>query len=283
MRNIRFFLIAILGGLGIASCSVEKHFESQEWILIDDFESGFLSEDWVHLDLQNETDPFLENPQIHDVTSEDGKNYFLLRKPAADGIVGNRKAVGFYPLPYHVEVGDIYTFYTRINVEAFPNNHSFGLSNLTGEEIATHNYDAFEPMIRITDKVESDGSKNDGSLMVLKGDKQYSKVLNPLSGETAKPLVAGQWYEIWYVVDNRPKSDGGQTYSVYMRGGEFDETTQVYAGAKFRIARTQPLLHFMTISNTGPKHDPYGNGGVRYDDIYMIKGEVTSSPKEHIH
>lgn len=282
MKSSRFFLIAIWGCFLIASCSIDKYFELQKWTLIDDFESGYLSEQWVHLDLQNETDPFLDNPQIHDVVSEEGGNSFLLRKPAVDGVVGNRKAIGFYPLPHPVEVGETYTFYTRINVEAFPNNHSFGLSNLTSEEISTQNYDAFEPMLRITDKVESDGSKNDGSLMVLKGDKQYSKVRNPLLREAAKPLVAGQWYEIWYIVNNGPQKDGGQTYSVYMRGGEFVEITQVYSDAKFRMGRTRPLLHFMTISNTGPKQAPYGNGGVRYDDIYMIKGEVVTSPKVHI-
>jgi len=38
-------------------------------------------------------------------------------------------------------------------------------------EIGKAGYDAFEPMIGITDKTESDGTKYDGTLMVLNGYK----------------------------------------------------------------------------------------------------------------
>ena len=76
----------------------------------------------------------------------------MLRKPAADGVVGNRKAIGFRPLPVPIQVGETSTLYTRINVEYFPNNHSFGLSNSAASDIPDHGYDALEPMIRITDK-----------------------------------------------------------------------------------------------------------------------------------
>ena len=37
-------------------------------------------------------------------------------------------------------------------------------------------------MIRITDKKESDGYNNDGTLMVLSGEKAYSKIVNPATG-----------------------------------------------------------------------------------------------------
>ena len=159
-----------------------------KWVLVDDFESGLGS--WTHIDVENNTDPFVPDPQVAEIRVDaQSDNHFLLRKPAADGVVGNRKAIGFVPLPVTVQVGETYTFYTRINVEYFPNNHSFGLVNVSGSEIPDRNYDSFEPMIRVTDKYESDGSKNDGTLTVLSGDnKAYSKIINPATSEFAQPM-----------------------------------------------------------------------------------------------
>ena len=221
----------------------------------------------------------MPNPQIAEIRFDaDTDNHFLLKKPAADGIVGNRKALGFKALPHAIAVGETYTVYTRINVEYFPNNHAFGLSNLAEAEILAQSYDAFEPMIRVTDKAESDGSRNDGTITVLSGYKTYSKILNPNTGEAAKPLKPGTWYELWSVVNNAPQEIGGQTYDLYVRGGEFPSQRRVYSGAVFRMSREAPLKFLMTISNTGPHDSPYGNGGVRYDDIYMASGENLSSP-----
>jgi len=249
------------------------------WLLIDDFESGSALNNWTNIDVQNDTDPHVPNPQISEIRHDPATgNRFMLRKPAADGVVGNRKAIGFMPLPVPVQVGETYTFYARINVEYFPNNQSFGLVNVPAPEIPAHHYDSFEPMIRITDKQESDGYKNDGTLTVLSGDKAYSKIINPETGEPAKPLQPGDWYEIWFVVNNARRQDGGQRYDVYLRGGEFETQRLVFEGADFRMQRTLPLTYFMAISNTGPHDAPYGNGGVRYDDIYMAAGQTLSSP-----
>jgi hypothetical protein len=63
-----------------------------------------------------------------------------------------------------------------------------------------------------------------------------------------------------------------------VRGGEFVQQQLVFDGAEFRIRRELPLKYFMAISNTGPQKTPYGNGGVRYDDIYMAEGRKLSSP-----
>lgn len=254
--------------------------QGEHWLLVDNFESTTSINNWVNADVQNETKPFIKNPQVTIIESElDKNNKYLLRKPAAEGVVGNRKAISFLPLPKQVDVGETYTFYTRVNVEYFPNNHSFGLSNLTPEKIKTENYNAFEPMIRITDKKESDGSKNDGSLMVLSGaHKKYKSIVNPETGNKAAPLQEGKWYEIWYVINNSPLKDGGQSYDLYVKGGEFKTQQKVFTNANFRMKREQALTHFMAICNTGPKNKPYGNGGVKYDDIYMSEGLELSSP-----
>ncbi|MGB5334939.1 MAG: hypothetical protein WBN07_04930, partial [Woeseiaceae bacterium] len=249
------------------------------WILVDDFESDRALDDWASIDVQNETKPRVPNPQITEIRSEpESGNRYMLRKPAADGVIGNRKAIGFVPLPVPVEVGETYTFYTRVNVEYFPNNHSFGLSNVAASDIPDLGYDSFEPMIRITDKFESDGYKNDGTLMVLVENRAYRKIVNPETGEAARPLEPGHWYELWYVVNNAARQAGGQRYDLYVRGGEFAAQQLVFADGEFRMQRTLPLLFFMAISNTGPHKAPYGNGGVRYDDIYMARGRTLSSP-----
>ena len=236
-------------------------------------------DNWTNIDVQNETDPHTPDPQITKILSEEKTgNRYMLRKPAADGVTGNRKAIGFVPLPEPVAVGETYTFFTRVNVEHFPNNHSFGLSNVSASDILGLGYESFEPMIRITDKLESDGYKNDGTLMVLTADKAYAKIINPASGRPARPLRSGQWYELWYVVNNGQRDAGGQRYDLYVRGGEFATQQLVFKGAEFRMQRTMPLTFFMAISNTGPHKAPYGNGGVRYDDIYMAPGRRLSSP-----
>lgn len=253
--------------------------QSANWILVDDFEGEPVQTEWTHIDAQNETDPFLPNPQVAEIRKELGHdNHYLIRKPAKEGVVGNRKAISFQALPNDIPVGETYTLYTRINVESFPNNHSFGLSNVVASDIAEKGYDAFEPMIRITDKAESDGSKNDGTLMVLSGYKTYAKINNPLTGATARPLEPGQWYELWAVINNAPKDQGGQRYDLYVRGGEFVSQQLAYEGAVFRMNREAPLKAFMAISNTGPKKQPYGNGGVRYDDINMAQNVVLTAP-----
>ena len=249
------------------------------WTLIDNFEGGELSPDWTVVDTDNQTEPRVENPQVHKIVREaKSRNHYLLKKPAEDGVVGNRKAISFHPLPKRIGVGEIVTLYTRVNVESFPNNHSYGLTSLNGAKIPDANYDAFEPMIRITDKAESDGTKNDGTLMVLSGYKTYDKIHGPSGEGTANPMEPGTWYEVWAVINNDIVQAGGQSYDLYVRGGEFAEQTKVFSDAVFRVKRGVPLKNFMTISNTGSKKSPYGNGGVAYDDIYIAPGEELSSP-----
>lgn len=246
------------------------------WYAIDTFESGDLVA-WTMRDTKNETAPHVPKPQVTLIDKEPSGNRYLLKKPAAENVVGNRKALTYRMLPIPVKVGEIYTFYTRVNVESFPNNHVFGLSNLMPDEIDLHDYNAFEPSVRITDKVESDGSRNDGTLMVRKGD-QYEKIHNYQEQRGALPLRENTWYELWYMVDNRLALLGGQRYDLYVRGGEFETQQLVYQGADFRMKRELPLIYFLSNCNTGPIESPYGNGGVRYDDLYMAEGVRLTTP-----
>ena len=271
------FLLLILSVFVITELAfASEELEANKWVLVDNFETNDLSA-WVKRDTKNNTLPKIENPQVTKINQEGSGNHFLIKKPAADGVVGNRKALSFVKLPSVVDVGEVYTFYTRINVEYFPNNHVFGLSNLDSEGIVKHDYNAFEPSLRITDKSESSGLKNDGTLMVKLG-KGYDKVQNFSEQRSAKPLEENLWYEVWYVVNNGKLDDGGQKYDVYLRGGEFVEQTLVYKDADFRMKRELPLIYFLSNCNTGSAEQPYGNGGIRYDDIYMIKGLNLSLP-----
>jgi len=273
-------------GLACVSCGPNAAETTSQpdraWVLVDDFEAAPSLKAWTNLDVQNETNPFVPDPQITELRREETiGNHYLLRKPAADGVVGNRKAISFRPLPRPIPVGETYTLHTRIQVESFPNNHSFGLSNIAASDIGAQHYDAFEPMIRVTDKAESNGEKNDGTLMVLSGYKTYSKIVSPVTKAAAKPLEPGTWYSLWYVVNNASQAAGGQSYDLYVRGGEFQTQQLVFSGATFRMQREAPLGFFMTICNTGPHKVPYGNGGVGYDDIYMAEGRVLSSPLDN--
>jgi len=250
------------------------------WIKIDDFESLNPLENWTLIDTQNETNPKVENPQVTEVRGNDGgTNNYLIKKPAAEGVVGNRKAISFRKLPVVINVGEIYTFYVRLNVEYFPNNHVFGLSNMEPEGIIEHAYNALEPSLRITNRYDPNiAYKNDGTLLVGK-DSWYDKIYNYQADRPARPMEPDTWYEVWCVVNNSKKSDGGQSYDVYIRGGdEFPEQQKVYVGADFRMKRELPIIYFQATCNTGPVDKPYGNGGLRYDDLYMAKGVVLTKP-----
>lgn len=274
--------------LSLSFCIVQcTHAQIGSWQLVDNFEDltrTELSTAWYIKDVQNDTNPFVSDPQIaliqHD---KDLQNTYYLKKPAANGVLGNRKALSYIALPVPVPVGDTYTFYTRIMVEAFPNNHSFGLSNLPPSEIDKQSYKAFEPMLRVTDKLESNGVKNTGALMAIvesnKGKAIYANIINPITKTKAKPLQTGIWYQVWYIINNATLTNGGQGYEIYMQGGEFEQQQKVFELGKFRMAREQALTHFVTISNTGSHKQPYGNGGLAYDDIYMIKGKNLNLPK----
>ena len=280
MLLIRMVCICLLSQ---TACAMSAANEPSTWLLIDDFERGNSVDNWTKADTKNETKPLINEPQVtlrKIETTSKGTNAYLLKKPAPEGVVGNRKALTFKALPQIVEVGEIVTFYTRINVESFPNNHAFGLSNMGPDDIKKHDYNAFEATLRVTDKSESSGLKNTGALMV-KVPGGYANVKHNLAKNErdAKSLEPGQWYKIWYVVNNAPKKQGGQTYDVYLQGGsEFPEQTLVYKNASFRMQREWPLTYFLMNCNTGPLDKPYGNGGLKYDDIYMTKGIELTNP-----
>jgi hypothetical protein len=254
---------------------------ASHWLLIDNFEGKGSIHQWTLADTKNDTVPHVPNPQVSVIENEHLDtltNHYLLKKPAAEGVVGNRKALTYKALPTPVALGDTYTFYTRINVEYFPNNHAFGLSNMIPKDIELNDYNAFEPTLRVTDKTESNGHKNTGVLMV-KTKEGYANIKNAHTGNDAMPLVPGIWYEIWYVVNNAAEDNGGQTYDVYVKGGtEFVQQQKVYTHASFRMRREAPLIYFLMNTNTGPADRPYGNGGLKYDDLYMVKGVNLSRP-----
>jgi len=297
------YLLLVSTSFLLTACYLLPTQTPSPWLVIDTFNTQLLN-GWQLADTQNDTKPYVENAQVteikfHDARASSGatlgkgtdtntsptlpnaNNGYLIKKPAADGIVGNRKALSFKALPVPVNVGDTYTFYTKIRVERFPNNHAFGISNMHPADIIKHGYNAFEPTLRVTDKYESNGYKNDGSLMVKidSTDKyrQYASVKNA-DNKISQPLTVGEWYEIWYVVNNATVENGGQVYSVYVKGGEFRQQTLAYENANFRMKRELPLIYFLANSNTGPINKPYGNGGLAYDDIYMSEGVNLSTP-----
>ena len=268
----------------LMSCSATDY--TKPWQVIDTFEqsnNNELSSAWFVVDVQNDTQPFVENPQVA-LLKKDATNSstYYLKKAAKDGIVGNRKALSYIALPTSVALGETYTFYTRIMVETFPNNHSFGLSNLLPSEIDKQSYNAFEPMLRVTDKAESNGLVNSGALMAIResnnGKAAYADIVNPLTDMPAMPLQEKTWYQVWYVVNNATLLTGGQRYDIYIQGGEFKQQQKVFAQGEFRMSREQALTHFITISNTGSVKKPYGNGGLAYDDIHMAPGTLLTKP-----
>ena len=277
--------LALLGCLLVFSACTHQKTERTanalaDWTKIDDFESEAPLADWTIIDTLNQTEPKIENPQLTEVRKDtNSNNRYLIKKPAADGVLGNRKALTFKKLPVSIGVGETYTFYARVNVQAFPNNHVLGLSNLDPEGIIENDYNSLEPSLRITDRFDGNVNfQNDGTLAVRKG-KWYERIINEKTQSYASPMQTDRWYEIWTVVDNRKLADGGQKYDVYIRGGdEFPSQQKVYTGADFRMKRELPITYIYATCNGGPSDNPYGNGGVRYDDFYMAAGTILSTP-----
>ena len=266
------------------SCSTTSHHQSPNWLIIDDFEASDALDKWTLYDAQNETIPKIDNPQVTEIRQEsvinNGKvNKYLIKKAGPDGIYGNRKALSFRKLPKAIEVGEIYTLYMRLNVKSFDNNHVFGLSNMQPEKIKKLAYEAFEPTLRITDRFDPHVNEQNNGAMQVRNNPWYDVVYNKKEDRKVNPFETNTWYEVWMVVNNQKKSVGGQRYDVYVKGGkEFPIQQKVYTGADFRIKRELPLIYFQATCNSGPVDAPFGNGGLRYDDLYMVKGVELSSP-----
>ncbi len=280
MIRSAYSVLRLLGLILLSLRTINLNAQESRWIKIDDFEAQDPIKNWTLADTRNDTKPRIENPQVTEVQWEEGlQKHYLIKKPAAEGVVGNRKALSYRKLPVTIDVGKTFTFYLRFNVEYFPNNHVFGLSNLAPEGINENDYNALEPSLRVTDKFESDGYKNNGTLMVRK-EGGYQKIYNSDENRAAKPLQTDTWYEVWFVVNNKAVSERGQTYDVYLQGGdEFPIQKKVYEGADFRMKRELPLIYFLANCNTGPIDKPYGNGGLRYDDLYMAEGVKLTNPQ----
>ena len=85
----------------------------------------------------------------------------------------------------------------------------------------------------------------------------------------------------WYTVNNAPRDQGVQRYDLYARGVELATQQRVFEDAGFRIQRESPRRSFMVICNTGPHRAPYGNGRIRYDDIFMAPGSDLTMPLDN--
>ena len=279
--KLPFVFLCMLICAGCATSTKQTSADNPvKWLLVDDFETESPLDTWTIIDTFNQTQPKIENPQVTEIREESAtQNRFLIKKPAAEGVLGNRKALTFKKLPVNIEVGETYTFYARVNVEYFPNNHVLGLSNLSPEGIIENDYNSLEPSLRITDRYDDNVDfQNDGTLAVRKG-KWYERIYNNKTNSYASPMETRTWYEIWTVVHNQKASEGGQLYDVYIRGGaEFPTQQKVYTGADFRMKRELPITHIYATCNGGPIDTPYGNGGVRYDDFYIAPGTVLQSP-----
>jgi len=50
------------------------------WFVVDDFEGAPTLQDWTNIDAQNDTDPFVANPQVSVIRAEPGtNNHYMLR------------------------------------------------------------------------------------------------------------------------------------------------------------------------------------------------------------
>ncbi len=278
-----FFLMVLImcPRLGLAEGIMNQ---KESWIKIDDFEAKNRLSDWTKYDAQNDTVPHLKNPQVTEIRSEQlsdnkGSNRYLIKKAGPDGVFGNRKALSFRKLPKPIGVGDTYTLYLRLNIESYSNNHVFGLTNLQPAGIMEKAYEAFEPSLRITDRFDPHVNYQNNGAMQVRNNPWYDIAFNAKKGKNIEPFDINTWYEIWAVINNKKKSEGGQQYDVYIRGGtEFPFQQKVYTAADFRIKRELPLIYFQATCNSGPIEEPFGNGGLRYDDLYMVKGIDLSTP-----
>lgn len=168
------------------------------------------------------------------------------------------------PLPHTVEVADVVTLYGRMQPESHAVNTVWGLSGQAASAFPSLTYDAFEVIGRMMDDATDYITIRDGESYV------------PARGGDVGDLRLDTWYEYWFVVRNGGEASGGQTFDVYWRRDDNDaEPAKVYTNADFRISEEAPLTQFAIIANDGANG---ANGRMRFDDIFLVDGEVLSRP-----
>jgi glucose/arabinose dehydrogenase len=228
-----------------------------QWALVDDFENPQSVTRWEWYD-QPQVQGVSRPTEAVSVIEEGSGNHALQVSAVAQAGLLTYARV---PLPFRVEVSDTVTFYLRMQVMDFTTNQVWGLVNVPYDEIAPLNFDAMEVIGRWTDEPGRPA-------LLLRDDASYRD-----SGVVPR---AGDWVEIWWVVRNGGEASGGQTYDTYWRPAGADaDPVLVYADAGFRVARETPMDWFQIIANNGSSAK---TGAVRYDDLFVIDGEVLRSP-----
>ncbi len=99
MFTIILRIAGLLVALVCAACTYQSETDTggvqTRWLMVDNFEAAQTLQGWTNIDVQNDTDPFVPNPQISDIRIEaETGNQFMLRKPAADGVRIRRSPMG---------------------------------------------------------------------------------------------------------------------------------------------------------------------------------------------
>ena len=263
-----------------------------DWVLVDDFQDGL--DKWANVYQRGN---FGEFQLLTDPEDPTNQTFFVVS--GGEGEDDFNTMFATIELPVGIPDGGTGTLYFRYYQEAPDNNFHMMLSaaplaqNDQGDYTSPVTYGVMEAIWRKTDIGGGTGQET-----TIRDETQYPRVGTGDSPETFVPFIHDNqvWYEIWMVVRNE-EGPLGDNYSVYVRGGEFEEPTLLYIEfmdyfsseltgdyyeeAFFRNGTPLPIITLTIATESGWAGSP-NNGDVwMVDDIYISHGENLTSPLDN--
>ena len=233
MRKLTYLMLLLMG-----VCLAQAE-------LVDDFEiysTGGVVSPWVE-----------EAAGVAAIESDGGNQFITYGDNSGDWRHAYR--------PLGSGISSTATIFFRVHVTGDAGlDHAFGVT----DEDAPSWYSAYGPYFRITD--DTAAAANVSSIDV------YNTAGNGWVNDL-KALTAGQWYNIWLVINPAGGTKG--TCDIYCNDSNADATVAdlVASGCGFRKAYADPLDTFLLMSGTSTEEK-----AVRVDDIFLLPGEDLSVP-----
>jgi hypothetical protein len=294
--KLKTYMIPLFGSMLAASSAVYG-----EWELVVDFEDYEITEcedclierGWVFQDYD-----FIGFPQCVNGTNDctgmrtidpapfeggRGKVMALRAGDPEESLVANSRAITAFDLPSEIPVGSVATFYMRVAFERQETSQHWGLtqyaeptSDATGDN-PTHDY----PDLAVTSQLD---------LWQRNIFYAYNGWWEPAYEDTTKEMLPGDWFEIWYLIQNNELALGGGLFDIYIRGGPFEEITHLpnphlsdevkemgITQWGFRNNTDEPIRRWLNIINGGnPNTNFRGTAAMYIDDFWLNVGEMTT-------
>ncbi len=215
----------------------------------------------------------IEDWQIHNILPEGNGFIQIVDRPydsrgggvlaASSGNVPYSHTNIWRPLP--APVTDLTTLYMEVAIEDVMGDYAFGVKRVAPDQIVRQEGD--------TTVVSQWANFAALSRMGRHGQDAYdTNGYAPAFGES----LIRTWYQYWWVIDHFNLS-----YSLYVKGGEFEEQTLAFQDYIYRVQEFDDLLTFMLIIHPGGLDALNSAEPIYFDNIFIdYTGMNLSDPTE---